>query len=132
MNYLLRFPSFFCILITLSNFVCCIKIYRTMKKLLLVLVAALLQVHGYGQSVEFFKKILEELASERIGGRSYNGGDSLAADFIAQRVKDAGAEVSFQKVTFPIIEVVRTVVRVEGVVLKPGLDYIANPTSVSK
>ncbi len=103
-----------------------------MKKLLLLLSGLLLQVASWGQSVELFKKNLEELASERIGGRAYDGGDSLAAAFIAEKFREAGADVSFQKVSFPTNEIVKAFVSVDGVELRPGVDYIINPISGSK
>ena len=85
--------------------------------------------------LKFALKIIEDLTSPDMHGRGYvNGGDSIAAEYIAEQYKKLGAckfESSyFQRFSFPVNTFPDTVVvRVDGKKLIPGVDFIVDPAS---
>ena len=86
--------------------------------------------------VEYAREIMTELCSEEYKGRGYvDNGDSLAADFIAEELKNIGIdpvnkdgyfqEYDLNVNTFPYsIEV-----KLDDSLLKSGEDYLVNPMS---
>ena len=62
-----------------------------MKKTLLLAIVCCCTLIAQAQSLEFYKHNLEELASPKMRGRAYDGGDSIAAAFIADVFKQSGA-----------------------------------------
>ena len=107
-----------------------------MKKSSLILVLILLFSVSFSQKEEA-KKWIDTLASDSYFGRGYvNNGDKLAADFIAKKYKEFGAnsfgqnyfqEVSYDVNTFPG----KVEVQFQDTVLKTGLDFIVAPNSGS-
>jgi hypothetical protein len=103
-----------------------------MRKLVAVL--ALLPIAVFAQ-VEHAREITKTLCSPEFHGRGYvNGGDSIAAEFIASEFKAAGCKFfksgefqsfGFRVNTFP--DSMRLVIN--GKTLKPGVDYIVDPSS---
>jgi hypothetical protein len=83
------------------------------------------------------KRILDQLCSEVFSGRGYvNNGDALAADFIAAEFKRLGLKkigkqyyqnFRFEVNTFPG----QVEMRINGVALQPGEDFVVNPASPS-
>lgn len=107
-----------------------------MRRLGVLLFAWIISMQSFAQDVSFYKMNLEELASERMRGRAYDKGDSVAAAFIADVFKNAGAvpldSSYFHKVVFQTNEVESASVYADGVKLKPGVDFIIEAISGSK
>ena len=120
-----------------------------MKKTLLLAIVCCCTLIAQAQSLEFYKHNLEELASPKMRGRAYDGGDSIAAAFIADVFKQSGAVTIadcfgkniadssningyFQQVVFPTNEVVKADVYFDGVKARAGYDFIIDATSGSK
>jgi len=85
--------------------------------------------------VEHGRQLVKTLCSPEFHGRGYvNSGDSIAAEFIAQEFKNAGCSTfkqglfqpfSFRVNTFPG----KMTLSVNGRELKPGVDFIVDPSS---
>ena len=64
-----------------------------MKRCLLFLIFFAIFGYGWGQGAEYVKEIVCRLSADDMKGRGYSqGGDSLAADFIASELKRHGAK----------------------------------------
>jgi aminopeptidase YwaD len=88
----------------------------------------------YSQDLNNVKRNIEQLAGPSYYGRGYvKKGDSKAAQYIASEFKKAGllpANKSsyYQKLSFPVNTFPNELlVKCNGVVLKPGVDYIVEP-----
>lgn len=103
-----------------------------MRKLLLFFLAGPVTVFA---QTEHGRKVVETLCSPEFHGRGYvNGGDSIAAEFIAAQLKDAGCKFfrkgvfqpfSFEVNTFPA----RMSLSIDGRMLIPGTEFVVDPGS---
>lgn len=81
------------------------------------------------------RSYISTLASPAMFGRGYvNGGDSLAADWIAERFEALGLQPlegrRFQPFSFPVNTFPDSVkVEVDGRRLRPGIDFVVDPAS---
>lgn len=81
------------------------------------------------------RRILETLCSDAFGGRGYvNGGDSLAAEFLAAEFAKLGLKPIkksfFQPFSFVVNRFPGKVdVRINDKTLRPGSDFLVNPSS---
>lgn len=102
-----------------------------MRKLLTISIF-LSAIFSFAQ-VDNARKTVEKLCSPEFHGRGYvNGGDSLAAEYIAQQFKDIGCKFykknPFQTFTFPVNTFPGTVsLTVDGQSCKPGVDFVVSP-----
>ncbi|MFZ1617090.1 MAG: M28 family peptidase [Flavobacteriales bacterium] len=86
---------------------------------------------------ETARRYVDTLAAPGMHGRGYvNGGDSLAADWLAAQYDRIGlekpGEQRFQRFSFPVNTFPDSVkVRIGGSDLRPGLDFITDPASGS-
>ncbi len=113
-----------------------LKLKQKASLLLLALaIASLLPTCGISQQAEHARKIMDVLCSPEMHGRGYvNRGDSLAADFIAESYKNIGLKAYegsyFQKFQVPVNSIVGDLkLVVNGLELRPGIDYIVHPSS---
>ncbi len=86
------------------------------------------------QDTSYARQIINTLASDDFKGRGYvNNGDKIAAKWIANEFKKlqllpANKGSYFQNFKFPNNTFPKTVeLTINGIVLKPGVDYIINP-----
>lgn len=90
---------------------------------------------GHGQQME--KRVLETLCSEELGGRGYvDGGDSLAAEFLAREFESLGLQPVgksfFQSFPFDINTFPGALsVSINGKPLQPGVEFLIDPASGS-
>ncbi len=90
---------------------------------------------GLGQSIERAREIVKTLSSPNFHGRGYvNGGDSLAAEFVAREFKEAKLKAFqnsyFQPFSFPVNTFPGHMeFHVGNKKLVPGKDYILDPES---
>jgi len=87
------------------------------------------------QDIDYSRLVLNELASNKYHGRGYvNIGDKLAANYIEKQFKELGVLPAnngsyFQKLKMDVNTFPKTVeVYCNNVLLKPGVDYIINPS----
>lgn len=82
-------------------------------------------------------RIINQLCSEEFGGRGYvDAGDSLSANFIANEFKKLGLKKVnrnyFQRFDFRVNTFPKELsFELNGVLLKPGKDYVVDPSSPS-
>jgi len=105
-----------------------------MHKLLIISLLFLVPIAGIAQ-LEHARTVTKTLCSPEFHGRGYvNGGDSIAAEFIAKEFKTAGCHFfkpgvfqpfSFKVNTFPN----EMQLIINGKTLAPGVDYIVDPSS---
>jgi hypothetical protein len=88
----------------------------------------------FSQDLNNVKRNVDQLAGPSFYGRGYvNKGDAKAAKYIASEFKKAGLLPAnnasyFQKLSFPVNTFPNELlVKCNGVVLKPGVDYIVEP-----
>lgn len=99
---------------------------------LTTLVIALLGFTAFSQ-VEDARKTVEQLCSPAFQGRGYvNGGDSIAAEFIAREFETMGCQFfksgPFQPFVFPVNTFPGKVsLNINGKALKPGVDFVVTP-----
>jgi aminopeptidase YwaD len=114
--------------------------WRNMKSVCLFLIWLLVLSPIWGQlnqTLSEDKRILETLCSEAFSGRGYvNGGDSLAAEFLASEFKSLGLrpikKSFFQEFTFQVNRFPgKVAVRLNDKYLRPGTDFLVNPASGS-
>jgi len=107
-----------------------------MKKLLLTF----LFLCGFStvfSQIDYGKSIVKQLSDSAFQGRGYvNGGDSLAARFIADQFKELGLHPVkkdfYQRFSFPINTFpTNTTLTINGKTLKVGQDYLPNEASNS-
>ncbi len=83
------------------------------------------------------KRYVDTLASPAMYGRGYvNGGDSIAAEWIAKQFDRIGLaklnDKRFEPFTFPVNSFPDSAsLRVDGVLLTPGIDFLVDPASGS-
>lgn len=108
-----------------------------MPRILLSLVGTLLAGMLFAQTnmVDKARGYIAELAAPDMFGRGYvNGGDSLAADWIAARFQALGLAPlegrRFEPFTFPVNTFPDTVrFAINGQALRPGVDFLVDPAS---
>ncbi len=90
---------------------------------------------AFGQK-KFAKKIVEQLCSEEFAGRGYvDGGDSLAAEFLAAELKKFGAKPLTGAGYFQHFEIMVNrfpgdmKIEQSGQSLRPGIDFVVAPGS---
>jgi hypothetical protein len=87
---------------------------------------------AFGQ-VEYARTVAQQLCSPEFHGRGYvNGGDSLAANYIANEFKNIGCQFfksgPFQSFGFPVNTFSGTMsATINGLSLKPGVDFVVSP-----
>lgn len=100
----------------------------------LLLAAALFPFASFSQ-VDHARQVTEKLCSPEFHGRGYvNGGDSIAAEFIAAEFKAAGCKFFKGNPFQPFAFTVNTfpgemTLTINGHLLVPGEDYIVDPSS---
>lgn len=103
-----------------------------MKKILL---AAFILFHCHAKAGDslYVKKITDTLASPTFFGRGYiNDGMRKAGDFIAAEMKRIGLKVEEQPFEYPVNTFPgKMMLTVNGMALRPGLQFIARPDSKS-
>lgn len=84
---------------------------------------------------EYARELVKTLCSPEFHGRGYvNGGDSIAAEFIAAEFRKAGCQFFEQGVFQPFTFQVNTFpnqmkLTVNGKTLQPGIDFVVDPAS---
>ncbi len=108
---------------------------RTAALLLVLLATGGLMAQVPGPVKETARRYVDTLASPAFHGRGYvNGGDSLAAEWLAQQFDRIGLEKlngqRFERFSFPVNIFPDSVAfSVEGRLLEPGVDYLVDPAS---
>lgn len=98
-------------------------------------VCLLLPFATSAQDEAYARQLTKTLCSPEFHGRGYvNGGDSIAAEFIATELQKAGCQwfgetafqpFMFQVNTFPA----QMLLSVNGTALQPGVDFVVDPSS---
>lgn len=107
---------------------------RNFKKVIIPLLL-LISMSIFGQDIKRARSIVETLALPYFHGRGYvNGGDSLAAEFIAKEFLNSGLKAYdktyFQSFSFPVNTFPGNMkVKIGRTQLIPGRDFILNPAS---
>ncbi len=106
-----------------------------MRSLLLSSITALLALSGYTQDIKYVRQTIETLCSPEYHGRGYvNGGDAIAAEFLVEELKKAGALAVGKSYLQPLELAVNTfpgaiLATVNGQQLENGVDFIVGPNS---
>ncbi|MGB1037907.1 MAG: M28 family metallopeptidase [Bacteroidia bacterium] len=95
-----------------------------------------ISLFSYSQNREMASQNISELCSEKYSGRGYvNNGDSLAAEFIAEKFSEIGlAKYTpryFQNFNLDVNTIPTAEVIIDDKVLRPGYDFLVNPSSGS-
>lgn len=106
--------------------------YRKIGMVMLVAVSLL----SYSQNREKASQVISELCKEKYSGRGYiNNGDSLAAEFIADQFSKIGlanyTPSYFQKFNLDVNTTPIAEVSIDNKALRPGYDFLVNPSSGS-
>ena len=108
-----------------------------MKRLNFLIISLTLSVILYSQDLEYAKTIVQKLASPELKGRGYTeNGNILAAEYISSEYKRIGllpfGKSYYQKFNIPVNTFPNEVsVKINGEVLKPGIDYLIESSSPS-
>lgn len=108
-----------------------------MKRLTCVIILLTLSAILYSQDLEYAKTIVQKLASPEFKGRGYTeNGNILAAEYISSEYKRIGllpfGKSYYQKFNISINTFPNEVlVKINGEVLKPGIDYLIESSSPS-
>ncbi len=106
-----------------------------MKKIYLLFTLLIMNTLSYSQNLEYAKAVVNKLASPELQGRGYTGnGNSLAAEYISGEFRRFGLEPLgrsyYQKFDIPINTFPgKMEVQINGVTLKPGVDYLVESSS---
>jgi aminopeptidase YwaD len=108
-----------------------------MKRLISVIILLALSAYLYSQDLEYAKTVIQKLASPELKGRGYTeNGNLLAAEYISSEYKRIGLlpfgksyyqNFNISVNTFPN----EVLVKSNGEVLKPGIDYLIESSSPS-
>ena len=108
-----------------------------MKKRLLFCIICLIYINLYSQDSNYARKIICELSSDVMWGRGYaHNGDSIAADFIINELKEIGAkplgEEYSQPYKFHVFAMEgKVTLSLNGKTLSPLTDYNISPTAAT-
>jgi len=104
-------------------------------KFLLVLFLVTTGVASFSQDIQYAHRVIDTLTSPSMHGRGYvNKGDKIAAEWIKNEFQknflQPVGEDYFQKFNFPVNTFPKKMeVSIDGAVLKPGADFIADANS---
>ena len=89
-----------------------------------------------GQDIKYVRKQLDRLCSPEFYGRAYyKKGDSIAADYLAERYKEAGllsfGPDYFQRHSLNVNNITELSFKLNGEEMKFGLSYMIHPGSSS-
>lgn len=108
-----------------------------MRKIALCFGFGLLFLSSLGQDMNYTKKLIDDLSSERFYGRGYvNKGDSIAAVYLSEEMKslklNAYSSNYYQPYTFSINTYPENPsLSLDGKLLEPAKDFIVNPDVTS-
>lgn len=108
-----------------------------MRKIALCFGFGLLFLSSLGQDMNYTKKLIDDLSSERFYGRGYvNKGDSIAAVYLSEEMKSlklkAYSSNYYQPYTFSINTYPENPsLSLDGKLLEPAKDFIVNPDVTS-
>ena len=106
------------------------------KVLVLLLITGMFLPQCMGQDIKYVRNQLERLCSPEFYGRAYyKKGDSIAADYLAERYKEAGllsyGPDYFQRHSLNVNNITALSFKLNGEEMKFGLSYMIHPGSSS-
>ncbi len=110
-------------------------IYKTLSFCFVFLLNLAVVCQCHAQEVEYAREVIATLCSELMKGRGYVGnGDRNAAEYLASEFEKAGlkkyAKTYFQTFTTPVNSFPGNMsLTVNGTMLKPGEDFLIDPSS---